>query len=487
MSIAVERLIDLDVAIVARRGIVSQIEGATEARASLSAFIRQAWPVIEPATEYLHNWHIDAISEHLESVTSGEIKRLLINMPPRYMKSISVTVMFPVWEWITKPHLRYLCSSYAATLSTKHSVDRRTVIQSQWYQERFGSAFQLTTDQNVKTEFKNNHQGVMIATSTGGSATGKGANRIIVDDPHNPQGAMSDTRRESDVQFFDRTLSTRLNDKKNDVIIVVMQRLHEEDVSARCLELGYTHLTLPATAEGRTVISLPSGKEFIREDASLLWEAREGRKELNDAARALGSYAYAGQYQQRPSPAEGGLLKREWFKFYEALPAQFDEIIQSWDMAFKDLDSSDYVVGQVWGRVGANRYLLDQVRGKLSFTATLSAVRTLSAKYPLAKAKLVEDKANGTAIIDTLSKEITGMIPVQPEGGKVARVTAVAPEIEAGNVYLPHPQLAAWVHDFIEESAAFPNGAHDDQVDGMSQALLRFALAVPKRRLMVLD
>jgi predicted phage terminase large subunit-like protein len=455
-------------------------EWTARAEIQLAAYIRKAWPVIEPATAYLHNWHIDAISEFLEAVTAGQITRLLINMPPRYMKSICVSVMWPTWEWITRPDTRWLFASYSGSLSTKHSVDRRTLIQSDWYQARWGSRYSLTTDQNVKTEYQNDQRGVMVATSVGGSATGKGGTRIVVDDPHNPQEALSDVQRASAITFFDQTLSTRLDDKKHGVIVVVMQRLHAADLSAHVLEQGYTHLNLPAEAPTRTIVTLPrSGQTIIREPGAILWPEREGPPELARAKGALGSYGYAGQYDQSPSPPVGGVFQRGWWRFYRQAPARFDEQIQSWDMAFKGLTDSDYVVGQVWGKVGAEKYLLDQVRGQMSFTETCHAVETLSAKWPRATAKLVEDKANGTAVIDTLRRKVAGLIAVEPEGGKQARAAAISPEVEAGNVYLPDPALAPWVHDFIEEAAAFPRGLHDDQVDGMTQALLRWITTVP--------
>ena len=214
----------------------------------------------------------------------------------------------------------------------------------------------------------------------------------------------------------------------------------------------------------------------------------------------MGSYAAAGQLQQRPSPAEGGLIKRHWWRFWQPPGANFppiplrlpdgterlivavevgtvDEQAQSWDLAFKDLETSDYGVGQVWGRVGAAFLLLDQVRGRMDFPTTVKAVRDLSARWPNCIGKLIEDKANGSAVIQMLQHEIPGVIPVNPEGGKVARASAVSPLIEAGNIYLPHPQMFPWVCDFIEECAAFPNGAHDDQVDAMTQILLRWHAA----------
>ena len=177
---------------------------------------------------------------------------------------------------------------------------------------------------------------------------------------------------------------------------------------------------------------------------------------------------------QTPSPSEGGMFRRGWWKYYKVLPKKFDQVIQSWDCTFKDKKESDYVVGQVWGKIGADRYLLDQVRGQMSFTETLAAIKTLTAKWPQAIAKLVEDKANGPAVINVLKKEISGLVPVEPEGGKVVRATAVTPLAEAGNLYIPDPSIAAWVHDYVEEFAVFPNGAHDDQVDSTTQANIYF-------------
>jgi predicted phage terminase large subunit-like protein len=205
----------------------------------------------------------------------------------------------------------------------------------------------------------------------------------------------------------------------------------------------------------------------------LLWPERFGQEEVEALKRTMGSYAAAGQLQQRPAPAAGGILKRHWWKFYREAPRPFSEVIQSWDCAFKDTRTSDFVVGQVWGRHGADKYLLDQVRGRMDCPATIQAVKRLSEKWPQTQAKLVEDKANGPAVIATLKHEIVGLIAVNPEGGKEVRAHAVSPQIEAGNVYLPDPTIAPWIGGFLDECAAFPNGAYDDQVDAMSQALVR--------------
>jgi predicted phage terminase large subunit-like protein len=463
-------------------------------------YIRGAWDVIEPATEYLHNWHIGAMCEYLQAVTEGQITRLLINIPPRYMKSICVSVAWPTWMWLRSPESRWVFFSYDQGLATKHSLDRRRIIESQWYREQWGHIYGMTSDQNVKTEYENNRRGVMLASGLAGSATGKGGDVLVFDDPHNPNKIHSDTERTTDLREFGQASGTRLNNKRTGAIVVVMQRLHEEDISARCIEEGYEHLCLPATAEETTTFLLPSGRAIEREAGSVLWPERDGPDELAASKRALGSYAYAGQYQQRPSPQEGGLLKRHWWRFWypatmqenppppvlvrladgtmhecvqEPLPDSFDDMLQSWDMAFKDTKNSDYVAGGVWGSAGANSYLVDRVWDRLDIVATLREVEALSEKWPDAVTKLVEDKANGPAVISTLHDRLPGLIPVQPEGGKVSRVQGVSPFIEAGNVYLPHPRTVHWVEDFIEECSNFPNGRHDDQVDMMSQALLR--------------
>jgi predicted phage terminase large subunit-like protein len=367
-------------------------------------------------------------------------------------------------------------ASYAASLSIRDSVKCRRLIQSPWYQRNWSDRFQLTGDQNAKERYENDRTGYRLATSVGGAATGEGGDRIVCDDPHNVREAESETIRQSAVDWFWESMSTRLNDPKTGARVVVMQRVHEQDLSGSILERGgWEHLCLPAEYEGSkhvTGIGWSDPRDVL---GDLLWPNRFGRDELSELKRSLGSYASAGQLQQRPSPAEGGLFKRDWWKFYRKAPHKFDEVIQSWDCTFKDLKESDYVVGGVVGRIGADKYVLDLVRARMGITATMQAIRTLTAKWPNATAKLVEDKANGTAVIELLKKEIPGLIAREPEGGKIVRANAISPEVEAGNVYLPDPTVikgAEWVHDFIEETAAFPNGANDDQVDMISQALV---------------
>jgi predicted phage terminase large subunit-like protein len=286
-----------------------------------------------------------------------------------------------------------------------------------------------------------------------------------------------------------------------------MQRCHQQDLSGHLLEQGgWEHLCLPAEYEGSGCATSIGWSDPRGEQGELLWPERFGRQEIETLKVSLGSYAAAGQLQQRPSPAGGGIFKRHWFRYWQPrggnlppvivrlpdgtqqaivaieMPYHVNEQIQSWDCAFKDLETSDYVVGQAWARLGALYFLGEQTRRRLDFPATVNAVRELSRQFPGTLAKLIEDKANGSAVIQMLYREIPGILPVNPEGGKIARAAAVSPLIEAGNVYLPHPLYALWVNDFIEECAAFPNGAHDDQVDAMTQALLRWNMVPSQER-----
>jgi predicted phage terminase large subunit-like protein len=470
----------------------------------LGQFVRQAWPVVEPSTPFVPGWHIDAIVEHLEAISRGQIRNLLINIPPRHMKSLLVAVFWPAWEWIRSPERRWLFSSYGAQLSFRDSVNCRRLIESPWYQARFGDRFALTSDQNTKGRFDNDRSGYRLSTSVGGAVTGEGGDRIVCDDPNNVNEVESDSVRKTVNDWFDVVMSTRVNDPKTAGKVVVMQRCHQQDLSGHLLEQGgWEHLCLPAEFEESGRMTSIGWSDPRTTHGELLWPERYGSPELESLKRSLGSYAAAGQLQQRPSPSGGGIIKRHWFRYWQPPGAKLppvavrlpdgtvqsiiaheigkvDEAIQSWDCAFKDLETSDYVVGQIWGRLGSAYLLLDQMRDRMDCPTTVKAVRQLSQRWRGAVAKLIEDKANGSAVIQMLGRELPGILPVTPEGGKVARAAAVSPLIEAGNVYLPHPQFMPWVNDLIEECAAFPNGAHDDQVDAMTQALLRWNM-VPRQ------
>jgi predicted phage terminase large subunit-like protein len=391
--------------------------------------------------------------------------------------------MFPVWEWTDTPELRFMFASYASQLATEHSVNRRRILESDWYKSNWPEV-KLTTDQNVKTAYENSARGKMIATSVGASATGMGGNRLIGDDVLNPEEADSDVKRTASIDFMDKTLSTRLNDKKRDVIIYVMQRLHESDptghILAKDLDHEWVHLCIPEEARERTIVRFPrSGRDIVREVGDILWPEREGPAELASVKTALGTTNYEAQYQQNPTPPGGAVFKQHWWRFYKELP-RMDEMIQSWDLTYDDTKDSDFVVGQVWGRVGSEKYLIDQVRTQADMPSTIRLIRLLSAKWPQTNAKLIEKKANGAAAIKMLRKEIPGLLPINPRSSKLVRAKSVTPTIEAGNVFLPALNVETelvepWVAEFIDEHSKFrgDDKGHDDQVDACTQALAR--------------
>ena len=478
---------------------------AEAARRFLRVFVELGWPEAEPARHFIPNWHVDAISDHLQAVTEGHIRHLLITVPPGHAKSLIVSVLWPAWVWARDPTQRAIFASYSAALATRDSMRCRSVLTSDWFQEMFQPLWSLAGDQNEKAWFQNDRKGFRLSLSVGGKGTGFRGDYLVVDDPLNAREQHSNAALNEVTFWHDHVMSTRLDDPSKGATVVIMQQLSDRDLAGHLLARGgWVHLNLPTEYEPEhACVTVP-----LRPGQPVWYDPRTQEGEplfpqlfapaaVTEAKTVLGSQGFAAQHQQRPSPAEGGILKRYWWRFWQpegqtlpaiyywdvtghqheaitiTLPKWIDEAIQSWDCAFKDQPDSDFVVGQVWGRLGSDAFLLDQVRGRMDFPTTLAAVRKISAKWPEVEGKLIEDKANGTAVIQSLCHELSGILPVEPLGGKVARARAISPRIEAGNVYLPHPAFAPWVNDLIEECAQFPNGRHDDQVDALSQALTR--------------
>jgi len=443
---------------------------------SFPDFIRKAWPIIEPANALIESWYVGYLCEHLELVARGEIKKLLINMPPRYGKSNIVTILWPVWTWTQNPYLRWIFCSYSGSLSIKHSLARRRVIESDWYQDCWGGLVTIQDDQNQKQEYENTARGHMIATSVGGTLTGKGGDIIVEDDMLKPDEAESEAMRYHMVSMHRNVLSSRLDNPKTGIRVVVEQRTHVEDLSGTILkhERGWHHLVLPLVAEKKTIIEFPiSKKRIVREESELLNVERHGQAEVDDLKRTMGTRTFVAQAQQNPTSEIGNILKRQWWRYYSVLPSGFDVLIASWDMSFKETEDGSFVVGQMWGKRGADYYLIHQKRERCDFSEALQMVILMSQQYPHATGHLVEDKANGPAIISSLQKKVSGIVPIQPQGSKIARAQAVSPIVEGGNVYLPEPAKHPWVADFIEECAAFKgtSGEINDQVDAMTQAI----------------
>lgn len=443
------------------------------ARRSFAEFCKMAWHVLEPATPLKWGWALDAICEHLQAVHEGKIKRLLMNVPPGCMKSLTTGVLFPAWEWGAggAPQLRFLTTAHKETLAIRDNLKCRRLIQSDWYQERW--PVELTGDQNAKTKFENVSTGFREAMAFK-SLTGSRGDRIILDDPLSVDDAFSEAALDAAEQTFLEAVPSRVNNE-NSAIIVIMQRLHERDTSGVILarQLGYEHLMLPMRFEPERRCITSIGFYDPREkEGELLFPERFSEAQVSEMERTMGSYAAAGQFQQRPVPRGGGLFKEEWLQHWDKLPERFDSACISWDMTFKDSKTSDYVVGQVWGRKDGCFYLIDQNRGQWDFVKTLEQFVAAAKKYPWITRKLVEDKANGSAIISALRKKVSGIVPIVPKESKEARASAVTTLWEARNVYLPPVDRYPWVQrDFIPEFLAFPSGAHDDQIDSMTQAL----------------
>lgn len=433
--------------------------------------------------DYQVNWHHERLCDALDKMISGDIKRLMVFMPPRHGKSELGSRRFPAYLLGKDPNAQIISASYSAELASRMNRDVQRIIDSEEYQEIFpdvGLNGSKTRTIGTGSYLRNSdifeivdHSGVYKSSGIGGGITGMGMTYGIIDDPFkNRKEAESKTIRNSVWDWYTSTFYTRL--EKNSKILIILTRWHEDDLAGRLLKQAdenpdaeqWTVINFPAIAED------PISELDPREIGEPLWDRKYDLDALKKIKLSVGTYEWSALYQQRPSPSEGNILNRNWWKFYKQAPEKFDEVIQSWDCTFKDNDDSDFVVGQVWGKKGADKFLLDQVRGRMDLPATIMAVRTLTAKWPRARAKLIEDKANGPAVIQMLKHEISGLIPVNPEGGKIARAYAASPEVEAGNVYLPDPSIAPWVHDFVEETAAFPNGSNDDMLDCATQCII---------------
>lgn len=453
---------------------IDQLQAELSKR-SLHAFLRYfAWPVLMPSVTFVDNWHIRSICEHLEAIKDGRIKKLIINLPFRLLKSTIVTQTFPAWRWIDNPSLQFLTASYAKDIAMRDAVATRRIIESQKYQRHFGHCFKMTSDQNVKTRYENDKAGQRTVTSTDGAGTGFGGNIRIIDDPISGKEANSTAAIQASIDWWKGTMATRANDPVNDSVILIHQRLNENDLTGYILknETGWDHLILPMRFEQEYSKTTSIGYKDPRTiEGELIHPDRLPEATVKSLELSLGSYHTNAQLQQRPDSRTGNIFDRNKWVFYKILPT-FDEIIMSVDCTFKNLATSDYVAIQVWGRKEGNYYLVSRLRERLGFAATVTAVRTIKAKYQKLNAILIEDKANGSAVIETLKKEISGIIPINPDGGKVARAYSMQSWQEAGNLYLPDCSIEPTIEVFLSDVSAFPTPTvHDDEVDAMTQAI----------------
>ena len=340
-------------------------------RLDLTTFIHRSFQTVGGGRRYRHNWHVEAIAYHLEQCFFGNTKRLLITLPPRHLKSISASVAFPAWVLGHDPSKRVLCASYSDVLAGELSRDCRRVMESEWYRRVFPRT-RISVEKNSETHFVTTAQGHRYATSTGGSITGMGGDIIIVDDPIKSDEALSETRRTAINEWFDRTLSTRLDRPADGVIIVIMQRLALEDLAGHVLQKGnWTHLNLPAIATADKLISIGYGLVHQRTTGEVLHPQHISRERLAEKKKEMGSFHFSAQYQQDPVPAEGEIIKWSWFRFYRSplIPQCGDQIVQSWDTAYKAKTTSDFSVCTTWLVRGNLKYLIDVLREKSTIRA----------------------------------------------------------------------------------------------------------------------
>jgi predicted phage terminase large subunit-like protein len=471
---------------------ISSAEGIALARAKcrtyLADFIHAAFTIVDPGTSYQHNWHIDCIAEHLHAVHKGEMRRLIINMPPRSLKSISASVAFPAWLLGKDASNKVIVGSYSQDLSLKHSVDTRFLIESEWYQELFPDT-RIAADQNEKRKFQTTERGHRISCSTGSAITGEGADYLIVDDPHNPLEALSDVQRKAALTWFDQTLISRQNDKKTSRIIVVMQRLHTNDLTGHLLEKGgWHHLCLPAISPQNTVISLGK-KTWERKEGEYLHPNREGKEELDMVRLEQGEYAFAGQYMQTPAPEGGGEFKQEWLQYYETAPSPKGMNLYIFvDAAYEKKKESDYTAMVVVGLGGDhNYYVLDIVRDRFNPTERINALIKLHKKWNAlgGKPPLVGYEKNSASsdvhYLRTAQEAINYRFPITELGTqphKNDRIRRLVPLFQTKRVYFPstlyytdHTKKAIDLMNVLVhgEMLTFPVGIHPDMMDALSR------------------
>lgn len=435
--------------------------------------------VLYTKEDYFVAPHHRELCRVLDKFVSGEIKRLIVMAPPRHGKSELVSRRLPAFILGKNPKASIIVAAYSADLASRMNRDAQRIIDSDTYKDIFPETTLYSGGKKADGTWIRTsdffevvgHGGTYRSTGVGGGITGMGADWAIIDDPiKDMEQAMSQTYREAVWNWYGSTLYSRL--EKGGAILLTLTRWHEDDLAGRLL----AKMDADNESDKWTVIkfsAIAEQNEASRYIGQALWPEKFSAESLLKTKATVGTKVFDSLWQQRPSSAEGGMIKRQWFKFYKELPGRFDEIIQSWDLSVKAGNSTDFTVGHVWGRKGADKYLLDRVKDRMGFPEEIAAIRMMYAKHPKAYSILVEEMANGAAVIQALQHEIAGLIPVRPKTSKEARLASVSPDFEAGNVYFPDPSIAPWINDTIEELVSFPSGKYDDEVDATSQALIR--------------
>lgn len=447
-------------------------------RIDFHAFIERSFLELNPATPFEPNWHLEYVASKLAAVMRGEIKRLIIMVPPRSLKSHAASIAFPAFVLGHHPSKQIICASYSSEFAEKLARETKRLMETPFYQRLFPRTLLKGGKQSV-AEFETSLGGVRFTTSPGGSLTGRGADIIVIDDALKPDEAMSQTTRVAVNNWWDGTLYSRLNDKKNGAIVIVMQRLHEDDIVGHVLTKGenWDVVRLPAIIyEEEEVITYdtPYGRRRkVRPVGDILHAARESKETLDVIKAQLGEYHFASQYLQSPMPPGGGIIKREWFKFWHSHHSPgFEYIVWSWDTANKGTELSDYSVGTRWGIKDNKAYLMQVVRKRMDYP-TLKRTVFACCRYG-SDYILIEEKASGEQLIPELrAMGLRNVIAHRPIKDKVMRLSSVSALIEAGAVYLPENE--PFHEDYLQELTMFPASKNDDQVDSTSQFLQWYA------------
>jgi predicted phage terminase large subunit-like protein len=439
-------------------------------RQSFVAFVHRAFEMTT-GQRLAPNWHVDHVCNYLQKMHQGRAPgELVVNLPPRSLKSFIISICFPAWRLGLDPTAKIICASYSEDLAFKLSRDCRALMETRFYSLVFPKA-RLSRRKCTEGEFETTLGGFRVATSVGGTLTGRGGGMLIVDDPNKAIDAGSPAALEAANEWFANTAQSRFDDLSRRLLIVVMQRLHANDLSGILIERGWPNIVLPAIATEDADYETEEGQFYHRPKGEVLQPARDRLDHIQGLERSVGSRVFQAQYQQDPVPPEGNIFKVAWIKRYpiSPLPNPSAQIVMSWDTASKIGDSNDYSVGTVWASIGPNYYLLDVVRGRWKFPGLLRTIIHTAATHR-GTTILVEDATSGTAVIQSLHLQTKlNVIAIKPKLDKRVRAEQQSATFEAGRVHLP--VAASWLAGFESELLGFPSARHDDQVDSAVQIL----------------
>jgi predicted phage terminase large subunit-like protein len=436
-------------------------------RASFPSFVQRCFLTLNPGAIFQDNWHIEALAYHLEFVRIGKLRRLIINVPPRFLKSTVCSVAFPAFVLGHDPSKRFIVASYGSELAIKLGNDFRVILQSAWYESAFPRT-RISPIKSTEAEVMTTRLGYRLAVSVGGTLTGRGGDIAIIDDPIKPQDAYSDTKRAAANDWFATTLLSRLDDKRTGAIIVVMQRLHADDLTGKLLRGSddWTVLSLPAISEHDERIQIGDNSYHFRKAGDLLHPEREPLEVLDSLRAQLGTEIFSAQYGQSPVAAGGNMIKTEWVRRYDHLPARTSSthVLQSYDTASKDGEQNNWTVCTTWHVHDARYYLVDVLRGRFDYP-TLRAQAVEHARAHRPTTILIEDTGVGTALVSELRNQGFSVVGVKVEHNKEIRMAIQCGKFESGLVVFPY--RASWLDDLEAELFAFPGSPHDDQVDSI--------------------